>query len=419
MRIVVVGAGVIGIATAYELAMDGHAVTVFDKSAAACEEASFANGGLVAPSMLLPFAFPVETGNAFKRFLGTGLRMTRKPWRSLPEIKSLWRWTKNYGHDNRSERICSGQALGRFSAERLRHIVDTCQMELERSEGQLVLLRTEHALQLLQPTLEALKNQGIVCKTLSPEDARKQEPSLHVDTPFHAALWLPGDQVANCRQFALELKSITQKMGVNYQFGAEVQALGLQPQPSLTVAGIMGIEVVSADHVVLCTGLEPQHLLAKHPLNIPMVALHGYALSVALREPLNAPRSAVHDMHDDLTINRLGNRIRVSAGAELGPKPTIKDEKMVNTMYRALDRHFPGAANYPGGTQVWHGTRHAIVDGLPAIGKSGIPHLSLNIGHGACGWTWACGSARMLADHISGRPSVLATDPFLPTRFLR
>jgi D-amino-acid dehydrogenase len=122
-------------------------------------------------------------------------------------------------------------------------------------------------------------------------------------------------------------------------------------------------------------------------------------------------------MYEDLTITRLGNRIRVSAGAELGPKRTIKDEKMVNTIYRALDRHFPGAANYPAGTQVWHGTRHAIVDGLPAIGQSGIPHLSLNIGHGACGWTWACGSARMLADQISGRPSLLATAPFLPTRF--
>ena len=417
MRIIVIGAGVIGIATAYELAMDGHTVTVFDKSAAACEEASFANGGLVAPSMLLPFAFPVETGNALKRFLGTGLRLTRKPWRSLPEIKSLWRWTRTSGHGTREERIFSGQALGRFSAERLSHIVDTCQMEIERSEGQLILLRTEQALHQLLPTLEALKEQGIVCKTLSPEDARKQEPSLHVDTPFHAALWLPGDLVANCRQFALELKTITQKMGVNYQFGAEVQELGLQPQPSLTVTSSEGTKVISADHVVLCTGQAPQHLLAKHPLNIPMVALHGYGLSVALREPLNAPRSAVHDIHEDLTIIRMGNRIRVSAGAELGPKRTIKDEKMVNTMYRALDRHFPGAANYPAGTQVWHGTRHAIVDGLPAIGQSGIPHLSLNIGHGACGWTWACGSARMLADQISGRPSVLTTAPFLPTRF--
>ncbi|TAH12411.1 MAG: FAD-dependent oxidoreductase [Curvibacter sp.] len=419
MRIIVVGAGVIGIATAYELAVDGHAVTVLDKSAAACEEASFANGGLVAPSMLLPFAFPVETGNVIKRFLGTGLRLTRRPWRSLHEIKSLWRWTRANGHDKREGRIISGQALGRFSAERLQHIVEIFQMEIERSEGQLVLLRTEQALQHLELTLEALKSQGIACKTLSPEEARKQEPSLHAEPPFHAALWLPGDQVANCRQFALELKAITQKMGVKFQFGAEVQELSLQPRPSLTVANAQGTEVISADHVVLCTGQAPLHLLVKHPLHIPMVALHGYALSVAVREPLNAPRSAVHDIHDDLTINRLGNRIRVSAGAELGHKPTMKDEKVVNAMYRALDRYFPGAANYPAGTQVWHGTRHTIVDGLPAIGESGLTHLSLNIGHGACGWTWACGSARMLADQVSGQPSALTTTPFLPTRFLR
>lgn len=419
MKIAVVGAGVVGIATAYELAADGHTVTVFDKSSAACEEASFANSGLVAPSMWLPFAFPSDKGNATMRFLDTGRRLTRSPWRSLQELKSLWRWTRAHGPEVRTKHHTWGQQMGRYSAERLQYLIDRSQMEIERSEGQLVLVRTEQALQRLQPTLEALKAQDIICKVLSPEEARKQEPSLHSEVPFHAALWVPGDQVANCRQFALELKTITQKMGVNYQFSADVQDLNLQPRPTLTVANGQSTEVVTADHVVLCTSQVPRHLLRKQPLHIPMVELHGYALSVAVREPLNAPRSAVQDLHDNLVINRLGNRIRVSAGAELGPKPGTKNAKVVNAMYRALELYFPGAANYPAGTQVWHGTRHTIADGLPAIGPSGLPHLSLNIGHGACGWTWACGSARLLADQIAGQTPAMAMDPMLPTRFLR
>ncbi|MDZ7920473.1 FAD-dependent oxidoreductase [Rhodoferax sp.] len=419
MKIAVVGAGVVGIATAYELAMDGHAVTVFDKSAAACEEASFANSGLIAPSMYIPFAFPGDKGNAFARLIHTGRHLTQRPWRSLQQIKSLRRWTRYNTSEVRAKQVALAQTLGKYSANQLANIVERNQMEIERSEGQLVLVESEQSLQRLQPALEALKSEDIDCKVLTPAEARKFEPALHSEASFHAALWLPGDHVANCRQFALELKHLTQKLGVTYQFGADLLDLGPQTLPNLTFASPQGTELVSADHVVLCTGQIPPHLKAKFPLHMPLVSLHGYALSVAVREPLNAPRSAVHDLRENMVINRLGNRIRVCAGAELGIKSDVKDARVVNAMYRALELHFPGAANYPAGTQVWQGTRHTITDGLPAIGPSGLANVSLNLGHGACGWTWACGSARLLADQIAGRPTDVTMSPLLPTRFIR
>lgn len=419
MKIAVVGAGVVGIATAYELAMDGHVVTVFDKSAAACEEASFANSGLIAPSMYIPFAFPGEKGNAFMRLIHTGRQMTQRPWRSLQQIKSLRRWTRHNTSEVHAKQVALAHTLGKYSADHFANVVERNQMEIERSEGQMVLLDNEQSLQRLQPALETLKSQDIECKVLTPEEARKFEPALHSEASFHAAIWLPGDQVANCRQFALELKNLTQKLGVTYQFGADLQDLGPQALPTLTFARPEGTEIVSADHVVLCTGQIPPHLKAKFPLHMPLVSLHGYALSVAVREPLNAPRSAVHDLRENMVINRLGNRIRVCAGAELGIKSDVKDARVVNAMYRALEMHFPGAANYPAGTQVWQGTRHTITDGLPAIGPSGLANISLNMGHGACGWTWACGSARLLADQIAGRPTGVTMPPLLPTRFIR
>lgn len=419
MKIAVVGAGVIGIATAYELAQDGHHVTVFDKSAAACEEASFANSGLIAPSLLIPFAAPGSRGNGFMRFLDTGRRLSRRPWRSWQQMQSLWRWAQAHRPEVATQLQITGRQLARYSAEQLLGIVERHQMEIERSDGHMVLLRTEQALQRLQPVLETLKAEGIASKVLTPDEARAQEPALHSDAPLHAALWLTGDLVMNCRQFALELKNETQKMGVQYQLGVEVQDITLQPQPVLALATPRGTETASTEHVVLCTHQVPKALLARFSLHIPTQELHGYALSVAVREPLNAPRSAIHDLHDDLLINRLGNRIRVSAGAELGSKPAAKDSKTVNAMYRALEQYFPGAANYPAGTQVWHGSRHLTRDGLPAVGPSGLQHLSLNLGHGACGWTWACGSARLLADQIGGHGTAVDAAPLLPTRFAR
>ena len=419
MKIAVVGAGVVGIATAYELAQDGHTVTVFDKSAAACEEASFANSGLVATSLFMPFAAPGDRGNGLMRFLDTGGRLSRRPWLSWQQMKFLWQWTQAHKADTSAQQQTVGRQLARYSAEQLQGIAERHQMELERSDGHLVLLRTEQALPRLQPLLEAWKAEGITCKVLTPDEARTQEPALHSEAPVHAALWIPGDLVMNCRQFALELKAETQKMGVQYQLGTEVLELNLQPRPTLTLGTPRGTEVTQADHVVLCTNQVPLALLGKVALSIPTFELHGYALSVAVREPLNAPRSAVHELHDDLLINRLGNRIRVSAGAELGPRPATKDAKTINSMYRALEQYFPGAANYPSGTQVWQGTRHLTSDGLPAVGPSGLQHLSLNLGHGACGWTWACGSARLLADHLGGHRTAVDIAPLLPTRFAR
>lgn len=417
MKIAVVGAGVVGIATAYELALDGHSVTVLEKAAAACEGASFANNGLVAASFTQPFSTPEWHANGFARLLRSARRLSRTPWKSGQQLKWLRRWTKLHAPASYDEVQRAGQQLATYSTERLIQIADDYKLELERSEGQLLLLRSATTPEELHSTLEALKSQEIACKFLSTDEARKHEPALHAAAPFQGALWLPGNLVVNCRQFALLLRQEAQRLGVQFRFNTAVEQLHAHAKPSLDMATDGTRETQSFDHIVFCTGGLPDVLPTALRQRIPLMPLHGYVLSVTVREPLNAPRSAVQDLQTGLCINRLGQRIRVSGGAELGDDTGTKDETTVNQLYRALEQYYPGAANYPSGTQVWRGTRHLVADGMPLIGPSGLAGVSLNLGHGANGWTLACGSARVLADMVGGKDTALPTTHLLPTRF--
>ena len=417
MKIAVVGAGVVGIVTAYELALDGHSVTVIEKAAAACEGGSFANNGVVAPSFTQPFSTPEWHANGLARFFRSARRLSRTPWKSGQQLKWLWRWTKYHSPLNHAEVQRAGQQLATYSAERLTHIAEAGKLELERSEGQLLLLRSAAVPDDLQPVLEALKAQEIAFKLLTPEETRKHEPALHADAPFQGALWLPGNQVVNCRQFALLLRQEAQRLGVQFRFNTAAQQLHAHAKPSLDLVSDGSRETQSFDHIVFCTGGLPDVLPATLRQRLPVMALHGYVLSVTVREPLNAPRSAVQDLETGLSINRLGQRIRISGGAELGDDSGTKDANTVNQLYRTLEQYYPGAANYPSGTQVWRGTRYLVADGMPLIGPSGQAGVSLNLGHGANGWTMACGSARLLADLVGAKDTALPTAHLLPTRF--
>ncbi len=407
----------VGIVTAYELALDGHSVTVLEKAAAACEGASFANNGVVAPSFTQPFSTPEWRGNGFTRLVRSARRLTRSPWRSGQQLKWLRRWTKLHSPHNLAEVQRHGQQLAAYSSACLTHVADACKLELERSDGQLLLLRTATVPDELQPVLEVLKAQDTLWKLLSADEAREHEPALHSAAPFQGALWLPGNQVVNCRQFALLLRQEAQRLGVQFRFNTVVEQLHVHTKPSLDLTSGDGPETQSFDHIVFCTGGLPDLLPAALRQSVPMMALHGYVLSVTVREPLNAPRSAVQDLQSGISINRLGQRIRVSGGAELGEDTNTKDDATVNQLYRALEQYYPGAANYPSGTQVWRGTRHLVADGMPLIGPSGLAGVSLNLGHGANGWTLACGSARLLADLVGAKDTALPTAHLLPTRF--
>jgi D-amino-acid dehydrogenase len=157
--------------------------------------------------------------------------------------------------------------------------------------------------------------------------------------------------------------------------------------------------------VVVSAGLASAALTKPLGLRIPLVAVHGYAISAPVREPLDAPRSGVMDERYKVAITRLGQRIRITGGSEIGGDASRHQPASLQTLYRVLDDWFPGAARTQENVQVWKGARPMLPDGPPLLGPSGIPGVWLNLGHGASGWTLACGSARVIANQISGQHS--------------
>ena len=401
MKIAVVGAGIIGITTAWELASDGHEVTVMERRGAAAEETSFANAGVVAPGYVTPWASPGMPAKVLRYLLSQHAPVRVGLPLSADELAWIWRWWRACKPATYLANRARLQRLAFYSRARLHQITADLQLEYDRSDGYMVLLRSEKDSRMVQGGLQVLRDAGVGFQELGEEDARKIEPALNPDTTFFGAIHLPQDEVGNCRQFALLLKNEAQRLGVKFEFNAAVVSVNASSSATILIAN--EAQPRAFDAVVVCAGLASAALLKPLKLNIPLAAVHGYSVSAQIREPLNAPRSALMDERYKVAISRLGQRVRVAGSAEIGGRPDVKRAGSLQTLYKVLHDWFPGAALMSGGVQEWKGARPMLPDGPPVIGASGIPNIWLNLGHGSSGWALSCGSARALADLMAGR----------------
>jgi D-amino-acid dehydrogenase len=305
------------------------------------------------------------------------------------------------------------QALAFYSRARMRDISEHFQLEYDRSTGYMVLLRGEKDRQLAAPGLQVLRDAGVPFKEIGQDEARVIEPAINPDTQFAGAIHLPDDEVGNCRQFALLLKNQAQASGVNFEFNTAVEPLN-PASPGLLQVWLLGAEAPVQrrfDAVMVCSGVDSAALLRPLGVQIPLAAVYGYSISAPVREPLNAPRSAVMDERYKVAISRLGQRVRVSGSAEIGGLPEKKRPGSLQTLYKVLHDWFPGAAALAGnGVQEWKGARPMLPDGPPLLGASGVPGVWINLGHGSSGWALSCGSARVVADLMSGRKPEVDVD---------
>ncbi|MDP2816762.1 MAG: D-amino acid dehydrogenase [Polaromonas sp.] len=404
MKVAVIGAGIIGITSAWELALDGHEVTVFERRGAAAEEGSFANAGVVAPGYVTPWAAPGMPRKVLSHLLSRHAPVTLSLPLSGSELAWILKWWRACKLETYLANRARLQRLAFYSRERLHQITADRQLEYDRSPGYLVLLRTEADARMIEPGLQVLRDAGVSFRQVGSDEARKIEPALNPDTTLLGAVHLPDDEVANCRQFALLLKTEAQRLGVNFEFNKAVAHMDRAQPATFLIAG--ETQPRSFDAVVLCAGLASARLLRPLGIKIPLAAIYGYSISAPIREPLNAPRSALMDERYKVAISRLGNRVRVAGSAEIGGNPDKKRAASVQTLYKVLQDWFPGAAhtsNTGASVQEWKGARPMLPDGPPIIGASGLPGLWLNLGHGSSGWALSCGSARALADVMAGK----------------
>ena len=401
MKVAVIGAGIIGVTTAYELGADGHEVTVFERRGSVAAETSFANAGLVAPGYVTPWAAPGMPTKVAKYLFSAHAPVRVGLPLSGEELAWMWKWLKSCRMPVYLANRARLQRLAFYSRERLHVITDALQLDYDRSDGYMVLLRSERDSRLVQAGLQVLREAGVKFSEIDAAQARSIEPAINADTSFFGAVHLPGDEVGNCRQFALLLKKEAEARGAEFEFNKTVAQIDAGRRAAVHIAGDGSPR--SFDAVVVCAGLESAALLRPLGLKIPMAAVYGYSISAAVREPLNAPRSAVMDERYKVAISRLGNRVRVAGSAEIGGAPTKKRAASIQTLYKVLHDWFPGAALISAGVQEWKGARPMLPDGPPIVGASGLPGVWLNLGHGSSGWALSCGSARAVADLVGAR----------------
>jgi D-amino-acid dehydrogenase len=425
VKIAIIGAGVVGVATAFELVLDGHEVTVYERNNMAAEGASFAGGNLIVPGWIHP---QVHAGTA-RRWLGQGeAQVAGLTLGSLPSANE-WRWLLKWRRAARTVQqtafASALQQLAQYSHDHLTDLSASQRLEYDSSNGVMVLWRSDRDALQAQATLDRMRALELPCQVLSPEQARALEPALNSDTRLHSALMLPAAQAANCRQVSLQLKALAQQGGCRFEFGVAV--LGLQVGAGVT----LNVAPTSPEHagrpqtsdrfdaVVMCAGAASAGLMRTLGIQLPLMPLVGHSISAAIREPLDAPQSAVIDHRSQISISRLGQRVRVTGGAGLGMPHGLARAADLKPLYQALSDWFPGAARLggnAGSVQEWRGVTACLPDGPPLVGESARPGVWMNLGHGHHGWAMALGSARALADQVRGRTPELDMAAFSPRR---
>ncbi|MDR0225330.1 MAG: FAD-dependent oxidoreductase [Burkholderiaceae bacterium] len=421
MNIAIVGAGSTGVSTAYALALEGHEVTVYEQRSTVAEEASFGHAGWQTPALLQPWTiFGLDPATR-----STALPGRQALLRPGPAWHGDWseRWQRRQA--GRRLRKTTDAAPALVALEQLAaHSLQLQQAQWQQWEldpeslrGSLVLLGTEAERERLQPALQALSEAGSTWEPLDATQTRQMEPALGEELEFAGALFFPEGASANGRLATLMQRQAAQAMGVHFEMQHAVTQVHAAAKGRPTQVWLRGQDMPrSHGAIVICTGAEATSLLAPLGLRLPARPLHGYGINAPLREESYAPRHAIVDWSEQLTLTRLGQRIRLAAGAELGRRAP-PHEATLQRMYHRLNMLFPGSAALSAGVQVWHGTRLCTTDGLPLLGASGLPGIWLNLGHGGSGAAMAQGCAAVLADLMGQRPTPIDSLLIDPRRF--
>lgn len=415
MRIAVLGAGIVGVTTAWELAEDGHAVTVFERHDTVAAEASFANAGLVAPGYVSPWAAPGMPGKVLSHVFRTHAPVRVGATLSPSTWAWAWRWWRACRPATYRANRARMHRLADVSRERLRELTERLHLDYERAQGFLVLLRTPRDLRLAEAGIRTLQALGAAPELLDAAGCRSVEPGLSEATPLHAGVYSRGDVVGNCRTFAHRLRKAAAEGGVDFRFGVDVRRIegGARPRVVVRPAVDGGREdqTCDVDAVVVCAGIGAVRLLAPLGIRLPIEPVWGHSVTAPLRDDVlhREPRAALMDERFKVAISRLGHRVRVAGGADIGRVSRARGEAAQTTLDRVLDDWFPGVTRRSE-AQRWRGARPMLPDGPPVLGPSGVDGVWLNVGHGGSGWALACGSARLVADAIAGRPNPIAID---------
>jgi D-amino-acid dehydrogenase len=399
VKIIVLGAGVVGVASAWYLAAAGHEVTVIDRQPGAGLETSFANGGQIAAGHAEPWAKP----SIVPKIVGW-LGREDAPLLFRPRASwQQWSWGLRFlyeclpGRFERHSRTLV--ALARYSRECLRALRGELGLSYDHLErGILTFATNPRDFDAMARHAEVTKQ-----KVLSGAECLALEPTLeHSNDRVVGGVYEPADESGDACRFTQELGRIAASRGVVFRFGQAVRALEAAGESIRAIRLHSGQE--TADAYVVSLGSYSPLVLAPLGIRIPVYPLKGYSITLPLgpAEISAAPTVSLTDEAFKIVISRLGSRLRAAGTAELtGYDRSVNTARCAAIARRVRDL-FPALGSV---TTVdnWAGLRPATPNNVPVIGRTKYRNLYMNTGHGTLGWTLACGSAAVLADLVSGR----------------
>ncbi|WP_288422925.1 D-amino acid dehydrogenase [uncultured Acinetobacter sp.] len=408
MRVIVLGSGVIGVASAYYLAQQGAQVTVLDRQAGPAEETSFGNAGQISPGYSTPWAAPGIPFKAVKWMFQHHAPLAINIDGSMWQLQWMAQMLKNCNpasYTTNKERM---MRVAEYSRDCLKALRETTGIEYEnRAKGTLQVFRSEAQLEAVQRDIQVLEECGVDYALLDREGLAQVEPALaHAQDKLVGGLHLPNDETGDCYLFTNALANKAKALGVDFQFNQQVEGLVVEGD-SIKGVRVNG-QTLTADRYVLAFGSYSRDFLKPLELNLPVYPVKGYSLTIPIVQPEFAPQSTVLDETYKIAITRFDQRIRVGGMAELSGFNLGLNQDRRATLEMVTQDLFPGgnmaAASF------WTGLRPMTPDSTPIIGATRFKNLFLNTGHGTLGWTMACGSGKLISDIVLNHQTDISTE---------
>lgn len=409
MRVLILGAGVVGVTSAYYLAKKGFEVTVVDRQPGPGLETSFANAGQVSPGYSAPWAAPGIPIKALKWLFMHHSPLFVRPLESWAQI----RWTLQMLRNCTTERYGINKSrmvrLAEYSRDCLKELRAETGIAYEgRQLGTLQVFRTNKQFDGAAKDITVLQDCGVEYELLDRDGCARAEPALGlVREKLVGGLRLPGDETGDCHIFTTRLARLAEEMGVRFLWGRSIEAL---VRAGDRISGVdAGGEQLTAHHYVVALGSHSTPLLKQIGLPIPVYPVKGFSLTVPIRDYAAAPASTVMDETYKVAVTRFDDRIRVGGMADLCGYDAHLSQRRRGTLEMVVKDLFPGGGDVAAST-FWTGLRPMTPDGTPVLGPTECQNLWLSTGHGTLGWTMACGSGRVLADLVARHQPAIRVD---------
>jgi D-amino-acid dehydrogenase len=409
MRIIVMGAGVVGVTTAYELVKDGHEVVVLEGREAAGLETSWGNAGMVAPGHAFAWSSPQAPLILLKSLLSKNQALRFRP-RADPQ---QWSWSllflRQCTHERARINTLRKHRLSVYSQEVLHETLEDCDLAYDRIDRGIVFFyRSAETLENGVSHMQILAENGQAIEVLDRDALVALEPSLAAAKHRIAGgIYCPSDETGDCNIFTQGLAGEAARRGAEFHYGTEIRGIEVEADRVARVATSTGN--FSANAYVLALGNQSPILARRIGLSLPIYPVKGYSMTIPVGNHPHPPTIGAVDEENLIAISRFGDRMRLTATAEISGYGTGHKPSDFDYMLSVAEELYPEGGDYDQ-AELWAGLRPMTPEGTPIFGRKKYANLYFNCGQGHMGWTMAHGSARITADLIAGKEAAIPLD---------